>query len=193
MDPTNNSTSTEAELESFRRKWREEVSARTTQGRSSAVPAKTANVTASSSKSHAPKSNAPGAASHTHAQQRHVDDEDDEDESVLHVFPDLGGKQHGRRLDETSAQTAAALAAEEKPASALDHYERAVEKETQGSLGDSVSLYRKAFKVSPFARPHIHVLIQHSSTTTYTRHTRRSTSRPHSSRTNPSRSRSRKK
>lgn len=33
------------------------------------------------------------------------------------------------------------------PESALEHYERAVEKETQGSLGESLSLYRKAFRV----------------------------------------------
>ena len=35
----------------------------------------------------------------------------------------------------------------EEPRSALEHYERAVEKECLGSLGESVSLYRKAFKV----------------------------------------------
>lgn len=34
-----------------------------------------------------------------------------------------------------------------EPRSALEHYERAVEKECLGSLGDSVNLYRKAFKV----------------------------------------------
>ena len=31
--------------------------------------------------------------------------------------------------------------------SAVEHYEQAVEKETQGSLGDSLRLYRAAFKV----------------------------------------------
>ena len=35
-----------------------------------------------------------------------------------------------------------------EPVSALDHYEAAVEKESQGSLGDSLRLYRKAFRVS---------------------------------------------
>lgn len=34
-----------------------------------------------------------------------------------------------------------------EPVTALDHYERAVEKESQGSLGDSLMLYRKAFRV----------------------------------------------
>jgi F-box protein 9 len=64
-----------------------------------------------------------------------------------YIYHDLGEKQHGRRLDETSAQTAAALAQSQEPTSALEHYEKAVEKESQGNLGDSVNLYRKAFKL----------------------------------------------
>jgi F-box protein 9 len=36
----------------------------------------------------------------------------------------------------------------EEPKSALEHYEKAVERETQGKLGDSLDLYRKAFKVT---------------------------------------------
>ena len=35
----------------------------------------------------------------------------------------------------------------DEPKSALEHYEKAVEREAQGSLGDSLDLYRKAFKV----------------------------------------------
>lgn len=34
-----------------------------------------------------------------------------------------------------------------EPRSALEHYEKAVEMESQGSLGDSLNLYRKAFRV----------------------------------------------
>ena len=33
------------------------------------------------------------------------------------------------------------------PVSALDHYEKAVEREAAGNLGDSLHLYRKAFRV----------------------------------------------
>jgi len=33
------------------------------------------------------------------------------------------------------------------PGSALEHYEKAVEKETEGSLGESLKLYRKAFRM----------------------------------------------
>lgn len=145
MDPNNVPTSTEAELESFRQKWREEVTARTKgkapEASSSSVPAKTA---ASSSKHHKAKSSASGPATSTHARQRSVEEPDD---VAPHVYHDLGEKQHGRRLDETSAETAAALAASREPISALEHYEKAVEKESEGRLGDSLALYRKAFKV----------------------------------------------
>lgn len=38
-----------------------------------------------------------------------------------------------------------------EPESALEHFERAVEKEAEGSLGDSLQLYRKAYRVKPYA------------------------------------------
>ncbi|KAF1839652.1 hypothetical protein BDW02DRAFT_513981 [Decorospora gaudefroyi] len=141
MDPQDVPTNAEAELESFRQKWREEVTARS-KGRAPAAPAKSA--AASSSKPHATRNHAPDVAPHTHARQRSIEHVD---QVSPYAYHDLGKKQHGRRLDETSAETAAARAASREPSSALDHYEKAVEKESQGSLGDSVDLYRKAFKL----------------------------------------------
>jgi F-box protein 9 len=142
MDSKDVPTNTEAELESFRQQWREEVTARTKGSAPAASTAKSAAT--SSSKPQASRSNAPGAPSSSHARQRSVEDVD---EITPYAYQDLGEKNHGRRLDETSAQTAAALAASQDPSSALEHYERAVEKESAGRLGDSVNLYRKAFKV----------------------------------------------
>ncbi|KAF1362504.1 hypothetical protein EJ07DRAFT_107039 [Lizonia empirigonia] len=145
MDPKNDSTSTEAELESFRQRWKEEVSARA-KGKgpvASAVPART--TAPLGSKPHATKGTAPDAASHSHARQRSVEETD---EVTPYIYQDLGDKQHGRRLDETSAHTPAITSASKEPKTALDHYEKAVERETQGNLGDSVRLYRKAFKAS---------------------------------------------
>jgi F-box protein 9 len=142
MDSKDVPTNTEAELESFRQKWREEVTAKTKGNGSAASTAKSAAT--SSNKSQAPWSNAPDASSSSHARQRSVEDVDD---IIPYTYQDLGEKQHGRRLDETSVQTATALAASQDPSSALEHYERAVEKESAGRLGDSVNLYRKAFKV----------------------------------------------
>lgn len=144
MDNKNETTNTEAELESFRRRWREEVSARA-KGKvpaPSTTPAKAAG--SSAIKPHAPKGPAPDAASHSHVHRRSLEETD---EVTPYTHQDLGEKQHGRRLDETSAQTAAVTSANSEPKTALDHYEKAVEREAQGNLGDSVALYRKAFKV----------------------------------------------
>ncbi|KAE8865842.1 hypothetical protein PTNB29_02989 [Pyrenophora teres f. teres] len=141
MDPkdVSTNTNTEAELESFRQKWREEVTARS-KGR---APAAAKTTAAASSSKHA-KSNAPDVQSHADARRLSLEGGD---EVGSYTYHGLGEKQHGRRLDGTSAQTAAALAPSPEPQSALEHYEQAVEKESQGSLGDSVDLYRKAFKL----------------------------------------------
>ena len=181
MDPKNDITSTEAELESFRQRWREEVSARA-KGKASVASAAPVKIAASSgSKSHAPKGTAPDATSHSHARQRSADVTE---ENSPYVHQDLGDKLHGRRLDETSAQTAAIASASKEPKTALDHYEKAVEREAQGSLGDSVRLYRKAFKVSRSCEErHSHMLISHSLMTVCMRNTRRSTFRLHFSTT----------
>jgi hypothetical protein len=183
MDPNNDTTSTEAELESFRQRWREEVSARARVA--PATPVRTA--APSASKPHVPKSTAPDAASHSHARQRSVEETD---EITPYIHRDLGEKQHGRKLDETSAQTAAIASASKEPKTALDHYEKAVERETQGSLGDSVRLYRKAFKVSHTScEAYFYVLTPYSSTTVCTKSTKRNTFHLPSSKTDPSLSR----
>ncbi|KAF2470430.1 uncharacterized protein BDR25DRAFT_334465 [Lindgomyces ingoldianus] len=132
MDPT------EAELESFRQKWREEVSAKT-KGKAPAPTTALKTSQASSSKAPAVNGNAPQA----HLPQRHHNVEE-LDEVEPHTYQDLGKKLHGKRLDETSPSPASST---KEPSSALEHYERAVEKESQGSLGDSVNLYRKAFRL----------------------------------------------
>jgi len=111
------------------------VSARTKSKQpASAVPTKT--TPASSSK--LPKNNPPQGPSHARGQSEELD------EVTPHVYQNLGEKQHGRRLDESSAPSASSSS---EPRSALEHYEKAVERESQGSLGDSLNLYRKAFKV----------------------------------------------
>ncbi|KAH3958646.1 hypothetical protein HBI56_208550 [Parastagonospora nodorum] len=143
MDPKDQPTNTEAELESFRQKWREEVTART-KGKAPVSSATPANTGASSSKPRPSRSNAPDVSTSTHTRQKSVEEVDD---VAPHVYQDLGEKQHGRRLDETATETAAALAASREPVSALEHYEKAVEKESEGRLGDSLSLYRRAFKL----------------------------------------------
>lgn len=128
--------STEAELENFRKQWREEVSAKT-KGKKAGPERPQKDAQPSSSKQHIPKNIAPEILGH--ARHRSIEEVD---EVVPHVYSDLGEAKHGRRLDETSAP-----AVSKEPRSALEHYEKAVERESAGSLGDSVNLYRKAFKV----------------------------------------------
>ncbi|KAF2262202.1 hypothetical protein CC78DRAFT_498764 [Lojkania enalia] len=133
--------STEEELESFRRQWREEVTAKAKgKAPSTASPSKTTQ--AFSSRARAPKSNATEAYGHKRHQSLDSSDEIDEIES--HAYHELGEKRHERCLDETGELVATSV---REPRSALEHYERAVEKETQGIFGDSVNLYRKAFRL----------------------------------------------
>lgn len=129
----NPATPTEEELETFRRQWREEVSARSRQNQpSSSAPQHTAHAT-SSRPQHSHRHKAPLPSDRP--KDAHAD------EAEPHTYHDLGEKQFGRKLAEPAPESA------KVPVSALDHYEEAVRRETQGNLGDSVNLYRKAFKV----------------------------------------------
>jgi F-box protein 9 len=124
-------TSAEAELEKFRRQWKEEVTAKTK--KPSAGSSKTS--ASSSSKTSAPLSTLPPPTS-LQAPQK------DDDAAPL-GYHDLDEKPSGRRLDGQLDSTSSS----QQPETALEHYEKAVEKEGQGSLGDSLNLYRKAFRM----------------------------------------------
>jgi len=130
----------EAELESFRQQWREEVSARSkSKVTSSTAPRKAAG--GSSTRPQAPKSTLPEIP--IGKPQERIEELDE----VEHpTYRDVGGKESGRRLGDLGSSSAQP---NKEPRSALEHYEQAVEKESQGSLGDSVNLYRKAFRVYP--------------------------------------------
>ncbi|KAL5120331.1 hypothetical protein ACEQ8H_001621 [Pleosporales sp. CAS-2024a] len=144
MDSQEPPTNTEAELESFRRQWREEVTARS----KARVPPAPAKHGAPSTRPRPSRGGAPGpaASSSSHVRQRSTDEIDP---VAPHAYHDLGERQHGPRLDETAPEpeSAAAPAFSREPLSALEHYEKAVEKESEGRLGDSLSLYRRAFKL----------------------------------------------
>lgn len=128
MDPT------EAELESFRQQWRNEVTARTRPQ----VPAPAKTEASSGPTNTQKKSKAPAA-------QAAQPDDDEGSDTEPETHHDLQDRESGRRVGNPGPAVASSS---KQPASALEHYEKAVEKETQGSLGDSVSLYRKAFRVA---------------------------------------------
>lgn len=133
-----------AELELFRRQWREEVAQRTAREKPNApkpkTPARTSSASTSGTRGHLP-------SRHEAADRR----EDEDDGDVAPVAPQEEIVQQTQQLnlgptDEDAFQTQ--LLPQKEPSSAVEHFERAVQKEQEGSLGDSLQLYRKAYRVS---------------------------------------------
>lgn len=126
------------ELNAFRRQWREEVSRRNKPTFTAPRPAQ--QTTAAES----------GLRPVPEPPIRHeVPDRKDDD-----VEEDLG-RDYGEFV--TRAEQLTLRAADEdgfqrlpqkEPQSALEHFEKAVEREAEGNLGDSLAHYRKAYRVS---------------------------------------------
>ena len=134
-------TDTTEELERFRRQWQEEVIARS---KGVASP--------SSSKSTRPtvpihRNSGTIQPGHTAAPTFHKPYRETEEADVLddHGYHDLENKDEARKLGKAGAGIHPET--REEPVSALEHYERAVERETEGNLGDSLNHYRKAYRV----------------------------------------------
>lgn len=140
------------ELESFRRQWLEEVSART---RRASQPAKPPQEFAST----------PGKKGRKRPPRHQVTDRDEELE-----LEDTGSSPptNDYQLLSEGVQSLSfapadddtfAAKTEKAPFSALEHFEEAVKKEAQGNLGDSLNLYRKAYKVNHgwCCNPHISI------------------------------------
>ncbi|EAL93220.1 hypothetical protein KXW98_004040 [Aspergillus fumigatus] len=127
-----------AELESFRRQWREEVARRTHHNRPSTTQRK-------SSVSSADR---PSRFPPTRHAASECNEEEDEGEGLT-AF-DQGELAHVvERLSLGRVDEDALLSQipRREPRSALEHFERAVEKEAQGNLGDSLHHYRKAYRL----------------------------------------------
>jgi F-box protein 9 len=123
-----------AELESFRREWREEVSRRS-------KPRSTPRSAPS-----APPTRLPPTR-HAAADRKDLEEEGPppasfDPEELAQQVGELS-VQPEEEIDEdgfTRRDTA-------EPNTALEHFERAVEKEAAGKLGDSLQHYRKAYRV----------------------------------------------
>ena len=130
---------TEAELESFRRQWQEEV--RRGKKKQSIDEANTAGL---SSSTRVPKASQRKTAKlKPSVNNQTVGSDDDVSNQTYH---DPENKEDGLKLG-SSTETRERATSKKEPTTALDHYERAVEREAAGNLGDSVTLYRKAFRV----------------------------------------------
>ena len=130
---------TSEELERFRQQWQQEVKARAKR------PAAAATNTAK--KAPAPSQRArDSTASIPSPAFEKVSKGSTEGEDVSHrTYHDLADKDQDRRLGEVGERIHPSN--KQEPTSALEHYERAVEREADGSLGDSLSHYRKAFRL----------------------------------------------
>ena len=129
----------EAELEAFRRRWREEVTARNQRPTLSETKLQREHGVQHRENTAV---TAPLTGPST-ARRKELNDFSEELEPK--AYHDLPDKEEQLRLGTKGQDHERNLYKE--PSSALEHYERAVEKESQGNLGSSMQHYRKAFKV----------------------------------------------
>ncbi|GAP88727.1 putative f-box protein [Rosellinia necatrix] len=152
----------QSELESFRRQWQEEVSSRARNPETAATSA------AASSSSHHQQSQQPRPAgragplpgfnrpprrqeppSYTKgpAPIRKTGPLDDDEDYVPAPVFDGDGPSSASRLKGGQTLDGEGVHGPKEPRTALDFYEHAVERESTGKLGDSLQLYRKAFRM----------------------------------------------
>ncbi|KAM0335293.1 hypothetical protein ACHAQA_000338 [Verticillium albo-atrum] len=129
----------DSELEFFRRQWKSELQSKKPE---TTGQQKEHRKAAASSSKPPPR---PEPASSSSASQKHhkPEPEDDDDEYVkVPSFDEPSGSS--TPVYESAEADAPGKRA---PVSALDHFEEAAEKEAIGNLGDSLKLYRKAFRM----------------------------------------------
>lgn len=145
------------ELESFRRQWREEVARRARQENNGPVVSQSPVPLLPEEERFPPTRHAASKRIEDEEREEEFDndskgDDDDKKETLEQdrngkairqmerltlgpAEPDVDGDGFGQLLPR-------------EPSSALEHFERAVQKEAEGSLGDSLSHYRKAYRVT---------------------------------------------
>ena len=142
-----------AELESFRRQWREEVARRAKQDPGAEQKSKTPPLSE-------PQERFPPTQHEASNREEEEEEEEEEEAEQEDKEREKGSAQHGHSditqqveqltlgtTDEDAFHRAEPV---KEPSSALEHFERAVQREEEGSLGDSLQHYRKAYRVRPF-------------------------------------------
>ncbi|KAF3922065.1 hypothetical protein ABW20_dc0108179 [Dactylellina cionopaga] len=138
------------ELESFRRRWEEDLKKQPT---TSSQPNATASASASK-----PVPSADSGASRTEipAQKRRQSQTTrDGYRPTAHALREQGQYEDGFRSLDLDAKLSLSLGPGERTltstplTTALEHYEAGVEKEEEGKINESLRLYRKAFKLDP--------------------------------------------
>ena len=139
------SEESQSELDRFREQWRKEFKAR------SRAPATLHRARPGGSQASldtsvliSPTSSTTKSFSSSAVAKNDKEEDFDDDTLGDHV---LNNKDDARRPRKDSSGTYSSYVAAREPRSALEHYEKAVEKEDSGNLGDSLAHYRKAYRV----------------------------------------------
>ncbi len=128
------------DLESFRKQWQEEVTARLKGKERSLKSTKKPGLP-----ERAETSTAAVALPHSVV---HKDEPEAVDGISTQAYHDLDDNESGRRLGSDRTDPLSNSHGSNEPTTALEHYEKAIQREDQGNLGDSLKLYRQAFRVS---------------------------------------------
>ncbi|KAL8736671.1 MAG: hypothetical protein Q9166_000037 [cf. Caloplaca sp. 2 TL-2023] len=128
-----------SDLETFRKQWQEEVT-----GRSHAK-----EPTSSGSKAHGSHQRSDKSKRKATLPPGEVPKEEAElvDDISAQAYHDLEDKDQMRKLGVDGSDGHLSAQILKEPQSALEHYEKAIEREDQGNLGDSLNLYRKAYRL----------------------------------------------
>lgn len=129
------------ELETFRKEWQEEVIARS-KGSSSSQGNRFARPQGPPKRG----SRAVDSKPSTHSGLSRIDDEVQGTLETQYSH-ELEDRDEARKLGGEGEGTHPSNRATREPKSALEHYELAAERESQGNLGDSLKLYRKAYRL----------------------------------------------
>ena len=134
------------ELENFRKQWKEEVTARS-KGVGSSETGKSTRLLGPIKGESSTKRASTSESSSSWSFAKLDKDEETLDGLRTQSYHDLENQDQRRKLGEEGAGIHPESHKSREPSSALEHYEKAVERETEGNLGDSLNLYRKAFRV----------------------------------------------
>ncbi|KAI5861479.1 hypothetical protein GGS23DRAFT_576962 [Durotheca rogersii] len=136
----------QSELEAFRKQWQAEVSARTKNAAGSSKPP--ASLTQAGPSAQPTRRNEfPHQRAASKTAQLEEDDVYVKTQLFEETYPASSPRGHNFGRPGDAATTGKDPSGAQEPRTALDFYEEAVEKETTGKLGDSLQLYRKAFRM----------------------------------------------
>ncbi|KAI4185978.1 MAG: hypothetical protein L6R41_003784 [Letrouitia leprolyta] len=127
------------DLETFRRQWQEEVTARF---RAKEQPSSKGKDHTSGEKLDVPTEKVVLPPSDVPKEEAEAIDG-----ISTQAYHDLDDKEDENRLATEGSAHHLDTQTSKEPKSALEHYEKAIEREDQGNLGDSLKLYRQAFRL----------------------------------------------